>query len=477
MEIRLASCNKRKNSTIINGIWDMTKECSLKNPTSVMNPVVTIYDTTDRMQKFNYAYIPDFNRYYFIDDIIYEDTGNVTLTMSIDVLASYRDEIANSNIYYLRGPQNVANGYIVDSLFPITTKARTYSDTFSTIETTATNLDNGYYILITAGVMSATGTTGQTIYQLTPAKMKEAVNALMSLADSTDFGNLAQGVKNSIFSPLDYVAACYWSPVGFQLKTVQNLCFGKWNTGISCDVLNGTPKRFNYDAMVRTQINFTNNQYLMQKPYSRYIVSFGLVPDFEIDGSLLYDGLHNIPYLRIYNTVDPASGIAILEGYPAYMENGVIYERTSCKLFTMQCNYMVPINISSVKNNMLDAGGNAISGLLNAIGGNPLSAIGEFLSAGITAAENVITGGTVSNVGGNGSLSKHYVTKKLLTQFFSQVDVDHTNKGYPCCKLTSAKNGGYGYYQGMNVSLFLSTATREETQLAETIIESGYFYQ
>ena len=486
MIIQLASCNKRKNSTIINGIWDMSKECSLKNPTSVMTPVVTLYDNSDRLLKYNYAYIPDFNRYYFIDDIILEDTGNVTLTMSIDVLASYRDEIANSDIYYLRGPQSVANGYIIDSFFPLTTQAECKLSNFYPANDPTWSwpdeFTEGYYVIITAGVQTAANTTGQTVYQLSPAEFKQLVNKLMALSDEEDFGDLPQGVKNSLYSPLDYVAGCYWSPIGFPTGVYQNVSFGKWTPDLFAATLTGAPGRINMYAQVQPWTHdFTNKPYLLQKPYSRFVVSTGFMSDFEIDGALLYDGVHDNMLIELDFMVDPANGTSILNVYPAYQvytnNTWVPYRRSDIKLATMQCNMLVPVNLSTVKNNMLDVAGQAVNGLGQLLTGNPLGAIGSFLNAGITAADNVITGGTVSNVAGNGSMAKQFAPKRLVQQYFKQVQVNHADKGYPCCKRLRAVNGNVGYYQGMDVHLRINTATREETQLAEALIESGYFYE
>lgn len=42
---------------------------------------------------YNYAYIPDFGRYYFVDPPITERTGLVRLQMRCDVLQSFADQI------------------------------------------------------------------------------------------------------------------------------------------------------------------------------------------------------------------------------------------------------------------------------------------------------------------------------------------------------------------------------------------------
>lgn len=44
----------------------------------------------------NYAYITEFNRYYFIRDISQDINGIVTVQFYVDVLMSYKEEILNS---------------------------------------------------------------------------------------------------------------------------------------------------------------------------------------------------------------------------------------------------------------------------------------------------------------------------------------------------------------------------------------------
>ena len=488
MIIQLASCNKKKNSTLVNGIWNMTKECSLKNPTSIMTPVVTIYDTTDQMQRFNYAYIPDFGRYYFIDDIIFEDTGNVTLTMSIDVLASYRDEIINSQIYYLRSPWRVSNPFIMDSFFPISTKAITRKQLFHIPDNIGQyypeTFDQGYYIVITTGIENESGTTGQTIYQLTPAQFKSVINNLLAIGDDNIFGNLAQGIINAIYTPMDFVVSCFWSPIKFPtavgIAQFQRVYFGRWDSEIVGQVITGDTATLRYQAEVMQPFGVADKPYRMQKPFSRFIVSLGFVPDFEIDGALLWDGNenHQALYVDVTIEIDPTTGLGVVQAYPAYFDPNLntTMPRDNTILANIHTQVLVPVNLASTKNNMAMAGSNIISGAVSVATGNVIGAVTSFASAGIDTAANAITGGTVSSVMPNGSLIKHATEKALIMQFFDQVGTDD-DFGYPCCKKLAARDGNTGFYKGMDVHLTLATATREETQLAEALIETGYFYQ
>ena len=66
----------------------------LKNNTSIMDPVIKMgYNYSGN--KPNYAYIPEFARYYFINDVVYMAGQMTELHMHVDVLQTYSEAIAS----------------------------------------------------------------------------------------------------------------------------------------------------------------------------------------------------------------------------------------------------------------------------------------------------------------------------------------------------------------------------------------------
>ena len=64
---------------------------------------------------YNYCFVKDLNRFYYIDNISYYPKNIVELELKIDVLMSYKDEILNgvSDITTLENYNNYTNdGYI-----------------------------------------------------------------------------------------------------------------------------------------------------------------------------------------------------------------------------------------------------------------------------------------------------------------------------------------------------------------------------
>ena len=89
--------------------WDVvaniTETLRVKQPSSILNPVITLALSTIGAKNYaavNYAYVPDWGRYYFVDDITLENDGLLMLTLSVDVLMSYKGKILSSQQFIAR---------------------------------------------------------------------------------------------------------------------------------------------------------------------------------------------------------------------------------------------------------------------------------------------------------------------------------------------------------------------------------------
>lgn len=68
----------------------------LKRDTSILKPVLLIASTQNILQ-FNYLYISEFGRYYFIDDIRSVHDNLWEISAHVDVLETYKDQILNNS--------------------------------------------------------------------------------------------------------------------------------------------------------------------------------------------------------------------------------------------------------------------------------------------------------------------------------------------------------------------------------------------
>lgn len=83
----------------------------LKGEASITQPVVVLH--SDNVILFNYACIPEFNRYYFVDKIELFPNGIYNISLKVDVLESFKNDIKNSS--GLISKQTNINNYYNDS--------------------------------------------------------------------------------------------------------------------------------------------------------------------------------------------------------------------------------------------------------------------------------------------------------------------------------------------------------------------------
>ena len=143
MIIVLCNNNSEKNKLHKNITNGHTFTGTLKEETNVTNPVVLM--EIENPTNYNYAYIPEFHRYYFISDFVSVRNGLWRVSMNVDVLASFKNEILESYVL-ISGSENINNNYLTGDIWKSNVKESTSIINFPTGLS-----ENGEFILITAG--------------------------------------------------------------------------------------------------------------------------------------------------------------------------------------------------------------------------------------------------------------------------------------------------------------------------------------
>lgn len=100
------------NNTINKTLTNETEyTIKFKGIADIKNPVVLL--TSESFLNFNYAYIPDFERFYFINNIEINPNKIYTLNLSVDVLESFKNDILASKGMITK--QTNINNYYNDS--------------------------------------------------------------------------------------------------------------------------------------------------------------------------------------------------------------------------------------------------------------------------------------------------------------------------------------------------------------------------
>lgn len=71
---------------------------SLKTKVSVFNPIIMLKSVNFNFLEYNYCFIEDFNRYYFIEDIEINALTLFEIKLREDVLMSFNSDIKNMTV-------------------------------------------------------------------------------------------------------------------------------------------------------------------------------------------------------------------------------------------------------------------------------------------------------------------------------------------------------------------------------------------
>lgn len=119
---------------------------TLRDESSVINPSFLIEHSNP--SSFNYCYIAEFGRYYFIRNITSVRNNIWRITCDVDVLMSFRTYILNLSVTVsdLSNGESVVSTYMQGDVWKPTVKTKTDIITFPN-----GLLNSGEYILITSG--------------------------------------------------------------------------------------------------------------------------------------------------------------------------------------------------------------------------------------------------------------------------------------------------------------------------------------
>lgn len=472
--------SKRKNSTAIPSGTAVSYSCEIKEPSDLTAPQLLLNLGQSEAPAFTYAQIAAFSRYYFIKEWRF-DRGLWIAFLEVDVLASYKSQIGSQSMYVARAASEY-DGTIKDSYYP--TKS-TRSNVSPTTIVAATNFNSGYFVLGILGNNTATG--GINYYQMQAADFAFFINKLFVTANnSLDWGDIVQGVVNSVMNPAQYVVSCRWYPNAFTSMTskVRYIWCGLWNVDMDMET-DGTTARtsnvyrlsgsiefisFTQIAIPKHPLAETRGSYMNLAPFSRYQLIWGSA--YEIDPA--YIANQSTIAMRLFP--DYTSTNAILKIYGG--NSALNYE-----IMTITVPYGVEIPFSATN---IDAGfiSQIISGA-ESVGGAVLAVatgnVAGALSMGVAGASSMIqgagelAGAPISTTNPGTGISIAYQTKYLKATFFDPVDDNVTEFGRPLMK-TRMISTLSGFIRCQNDDVTISCLDSERDQI-RAFMTGGFFYE
>lgn len=469
--VTLYSHSKRDNSTKLPTGSGTSYDCIMKHGCGILNPSISLdLGLNTDPSNFNYAYIPAFGRYYFIEEWYFEERL-WTAQLKVDVLATYKTQIGDSNLYVLRSSAE-NNGRVTDLLYPSLTGCDYDSTTHSNPWTSAT---------FVIGVVGRSGTYGNTsFYAISTSDM---VRLCTKMTDreyiiSEDYGfnldDASEALQLSLVDPLQYIKSCVYLPVAVgditNTSYVANINVFNWEStagGYAISSSSRIYKTYSFNIKKHPDTNSRGN-YVNSAPFTNITLTIPPFGCIDIDTSVSC----NASTLSVEVEVDPIGGKGIL----VVKCNGIILNRIESQIG-------VPIALSSVTRDYI--GGitstvGAIASGVGAVAGGMAGSVGG-VAGGISGAVSGIGDAVKSlipraqTVGSTGSFVANRGEFRLDHQFFRPIADDNTHNGRPLCAMRTLKNlGGYMLIQDGDVTI---AGTSTEDASIRNYLETGFYFE
>lgn len=472
MNVYLFGYSKKKNSTAQPALNTGThfNNVQLKEETSVLNPVLLFNPNSTGMPTpftpsyFNYAYISEFARYYFIADWVYKN-GLWECSLNVDVLASFKTAIGSTSAYIERSA-SASNGNITDALYPATTDVQIVSATIANSWTQVAP-SGGCYVIGVINYQSSHHVGAISYYACTSAQLNSLLSFLFSnnIFQSSNITEMGEGLFKSLFNPFQYIVSCMWFPASASIygSTSSNILVGYWDTGVSAIMVDAvTDVRF-VTGTIPDHPQIARGAYLNYAPYTKitlYCPPFGSIP---IDPFFTKVG----KYLYAKVSIDVTTGQALMQvSFRANTSDP--YTSKSCAEKSAMMG--VPIQLAQVLSDYSGAMSTLASGFGGGIAGAVMGAIGATVQSALASQTP-----KVSTSGSNGSFNSFTIAPELVVEHYRIADEDNTDLGRPLMSTrTISTLSGYikcaeGHFSGACMD--------SEKEAVNNYMTSGFYYE
>ena len=476
ISVYLYSFTKRENSTKRPSSGGSSYNCVLIDDTSLMNPIFKLDIGSNPIGK-NYAYVPDFDRYYFITEIrSYHDFWFITC--ECDTLASFKSEIGAETHYVVRAA-SASDGYIVDTFYP--TKAAPVQIKQVASNPFSWSQGHSYVVGIIGYAPNAAKQTGSvTYYHMNEGCLRAFINYLMSnVSGSGGWSGIAvtdydDGIQKALLNPMQYIVSCIAVPVSPPSTLMNAIRFGyyEWTCSAGYCVALGVADAYVSEtaeiALTKHPQAVDRGAYLNGAPYMEYLLHFSPFSDIPLDPALLID-VESIICDLFYDLIKGM--VRMIVRPKGDLSNRVLYNGST--------QIGVNINISQIVKD--------VTGYTNAVANTIIdTAKGYFGLDPFAAAKGAFNGiesankskyPTVSGLGDGGSFLPLFDSDGfyLLCTYYQLVDENLAEIGRPLCTPKQI-NTLSGYIQ-CSLADCTIPGTYEEAQKVNDYLNNGFFYE
>lgn len=458
----------------------------LENPTTLTTPATPIslnkgsntlstsgddmsltYLTPGTQLNYDYAYIDDFKRYYFLRQTTILSNNHIQYELEEDALASKKTAIGAT----VARIAFAATGWDKDIIDPRclvkTTKIK--YDASAATELTTT----GCYVLTVFNKASGASNGLGATYVLDAANMQKVKEWM---GDDTVYQALVNYFGGS---PMESIFACIWVPFDYALSpgsAVSKIDIGNQDStlhGINAYVLSGTGILSGTEVLIT--IPYRYNDFRDASPYSDaqlYLPGVGNV-DINLNDFLDSTKIH-ILYSMEYGTGDLT--------YYIKDDGGNLIQTVSCNVASQCPLGQLNINGGGVVSSIGSAVGGVAALTFGAASGNAAMATGGAGALLASASSAVLSYNkrSVSLKGTLGGRTSTEITDIIFTGYYMDTeDVDDVNyiatHGRPV-GVTHAISNHSGYVQCDNASVVMSGSVLERDRIND-YLNTGFFYE
>lgn len=493
MNIELFTFNKRENSTKRPAVPGAVYNCVLKKDTSVTSPEILIdFSDQDAPQPhlYNYAYIPDFGRYYFVADQRCIHGLLWVYSLTCDIMATYKTDITASTLYLTRCSTQF-DGDIVDTYYPVQTS---YTDGavlggspwIAPAGTGEVSISAGCFILgiVSQGTGANLNGYGSIhFYAMTRANLLTLVSKLLDdqfleLDVGLDPNEITMPLQKAIIDPLSFIKSCMWAPVDYASISgteQQNLSVWDWTVPAAAkEITENPPYIISNTTLVidKHPQAATRGGYLNLSPYTEYSLS---IPPFGII-DLDTAKLANKDRIYIQYVYDLITGMCTAN---VYALTGQTLANDSMLLTRLKAQVGVQIQLSQITKDFIQGAANTFGGVLGALGNLMTGNIGGAIQSGISAIGSAANARKPmqSSMGSSGGFSDLRGYSTLYHIFYDPAPEDLDHVGRPLCQnvaMASLASGSYCIAMDGDVSI---AGTAGEQQSLKAYLEGGFYYE
>lgn len=439
----------------------------LKAPCNIIDPEIKIATQSDPTG-YNYCYLPTFSRYYWVKNWTYAN-GLWVASLTVDTLASYRDQIGSATEYVVRSSAQY-DGTISDSLYPAKATVQSVTNAFQ--GGFAETISGGFFVI--GFIAKAANSIGAVTYVvMSPGNAKKLSAELLTNVSylSIDNTEISDSLTKVLFNPYQYIVSCNYFPFGIaelaaHLPLVSSVEVGWWSVDIPCWILGEDNNNLTKSVSVAIPKHpqaANRGGYCNAPPYTDYTIflqPFGVIP---LDASKLWGSTT----LSIQYVTDLFTGDSILR---MFTDTHQLVHETTAKLG-------VPIQLSNIAFDIPSGGellqtgvAAAFGGLQAALSGGSFSDVGNGI---LNAAQ--ATNADVASKGATGSTIAFDSVPYMVARFKILVDDNNDDHGRPLCRRVQISSiPGYIMVDDPDIAL---AATAEEIDSVKSYMKNGFFYE